>query len=104
MGHDGVHRGVHAGERAARHFFIEHGLVAKVATGTTPLFRHIGAQQAGLAGFAPELVAHMAALARGFVGGLHLFLDEAHHGVAVLFEVGVAPGTVELQGHVSPVR
>ncbi len=38
--------GVHAGEAAARHLLVEHGLVAEVAAGAAPLLGDVGAQQA----------------------------------------------------------
>ncbi|MNE69385.1 hypothetical protein D3C80_1651050 [compost metagenome] len=67
MGDDGMHRGAHAGQGAARHFLVEHGLVAEVAAPAAVLLGNVRAQQAQRAGLAPEGVADVAQLARLFV-------------------------------------
>jgi hypothetical protein len=44
-------------------------------------------------------MAHVAALARGFVLRLHFGGDEAHGRGAQAFQFGGAPGACQLQGH-----
>ncbi|KAF5289622.1 hypothetical protein FQR65_LT20784 [Abscondita terminalis] len=95
VGHDGVHGVAHAGQAPARHLLVDHGLVAEVATASAVFLGNVGAQQAQLAGPAPDRVADVALLAGGLVLRLHFGCDEAHGGGAQAAQVGVAPGARE---------
>ena len=96
---DRMHRGAHAREAAARHLLVEHGLVAEVAAGAAIRLRNVGAQEAQLAGAPPQRMAHVPAPARLGVARLHLLRDEARHAVTPCLQVGIAPGTREVQRH-----
>ena len=99
VGHDGMHGVAHAREGAARHLLVDHGLVAEVAAAAAVFLGDVGAQQAQLAGAAPDGMAHVAALACGLVLGLHFGFQKAHGGGAQAFQLGGAPGACQLQWH-----
>jgi hypothetical protein len=80
MGDDGVNAGGHAGEAAAGHLVDDDGFVPEITAAAAVFLWDVSAEYAEFAGAAPDVAADAAALAGGFIAGLHLGFNEAGGG------------------------
>ena len=78
VGRDDVGVQAEAGgrEHALGHLLDHHGAVEEVGAGPAVLFRHVGEEEARLAGLLPHLAAHLAVLLPALVVGGDLAIDE----------------------------
>ncbi len=96
---DAVHRGRHAGQAATCHLIIKQCFMAKVASTTTKLFGYVDAQETELTGTAPNCMAYMSLLARGFVLRRDFIVEKAGNVIAEKIKFFIHPRRAEINRH-----